>query len=927
MRDVSTICSVGVGIRPRRQLNTRARAALAVLASVAATAGLVLVAPIGPSAASSGGLGGLDPSFGTTAQPGIGAIDIGSSSGNAIALDAAGNGGAGDAIVVAGASGALMAAGVLDSSGAQQSSATIRFAAGAAVATATAVDSSGDIVVAGAAGSSPAIAYLSSNGANLNPIASFGGGGTGTYTFGIPGGTGESGSFSALVPVGANVYAIGTYDMNGSAFILVARFTSAGLDTANFNAPLGYVLVPFPAGGLLNSAVSAAVLDTATPNHDLVVAGWLDVPAPGNAACTDDEAFLGGLSQAGATDGTFASGNQWFITQPNPTACANTTFNALAIDDSASTGGSGDIIAAGSESAAGVSPNAAKSSSQGLLAEYAPQRANQAGFSLNASFAKSAGGAGLLAVGGAGGVNEFDAVGLLPNATAPADPGVLVAGQEWSSSVEAFLLPVQKYDLNGVADDTFGSSGSTLLPCQPVISGCGAALEIQPTGAIEVAGSLDAQTTGAGPVTTGLAVAQLSDRSVALQAPGPTVSDSGSGSSPAVFLITVSSPSDPNLTGLPNGLPVQFTTQNGTGRSGANYTQVSGTVIFPCPQHNQPAAVTCAGASNPNEATITVPTAYPANATGSATFSLVIVKASGASISVSTSSATITYPPQQGAPPVPTTLIARGGATSTTQPKPPTTPPAAGKGYWIVSSAGSVFAYGDAFAYGSVSANQLAGASVVTIAATQDALGYWLVSSSGQVYAFGDAKGHGSVGKKRLSGSIIAFAANANGQGYWMVSSTGRVYAFGTAHNYGSVRKKQLAGTVTAFALARGGKGYWVASSAGPVYAFGDARKLGGLPLRKRTATVVAISASAGQRGYWLLMSSGRVYAYGKAHNYGSVPRKLLAGSAVSLVPTPDFAGYWITSSQGGVYTFGDAKSYGSPAEANVTSIIGAATT
>ncbi len=907
-----------VGASPRRR---RLRSAVAGVAAVLAVLGTTLLAgPIGPSAASSGGLGGLDPSFGATAEPGIGAVGIsGGSLGAAIALDP----GDANSIVIAGSSASDMAVGMLSSSGAEQSQATVFFGANTvAVADAAGIAPSGDVVIAGSAGTLPAIAFLNSGGSNLDPSFD----GSGTYTLSVPGASNETGSFSAVVTDGQDVYAVGTLVMNGDANILVARFTGAGID-ANFGGGSGYELIPFPANGEQNSAVSAAVLDTATPNGgDLVIAGWLHVAA---GQCSVDEGFLGGILLSGALDTSFTSAaTQWYLAQADPAPCGNTRFDALTIDDSATTGDSGDIVAAGSQFAAGVPPSGAASSSEGLLAEYAPASAGHAGFTLDTNFDKSGGGNGLLVTGGMGGVNEFNSVGLLANAMTTSDPGLIAAGQQYAAPLGAFQIAVQKYDLNGVLDASFGSSGTTLLQCADTgIDGCGSALGVQATGAIDVGGGLDGETTGqGGGVTTGLAVAQLTDRSVTIAGPSSNIEDSGSGVTPAVFTITVNSPSDPGLTGLPSGLPVQFSTQNGTGRSGSNYTLVSGTVIFPCPSHNQPSAVGCV-ANQPDAATVTVPTAYPSNATGSASFSLVLVNATGASISVSSASVTIDYPPQTSAPATTTTTVARRTATTTTLPKPPTTPPAAGGGYWLVTSAGSVFSYGDAFLYGSVSSGQLNGGTVVAIAATSDGLGYWLASSTGQVFAFGDAHGHGSVGKKRLSGTIIAFQPTTSGDGYWMVSSTGRVYAFGKAHNYGSVKKKQLNGTITAFATSAGGKGYWLVSSAGPVYAFGKAGHYGGLPARKRSATVVDLVTSASRRGYWLLTSAGRVYAFGRAHNYGSILHKSLNGSAVSLVPTPDFKGYWVTSTQGSIYTFGDAKSYGSPAQANVTSIVGAATT
>ena len=58
-------------------------------------------------------------------------------------------------------------------------------------------------------------------------------------------------------------------------------------------------------------------------------------------------------------------------------------------------------------------------------------------------------------------------------------------------------------------------------------------------------------------------------------------------------------------------------------------------------------------------------------------------------------------------------------------------------GGWQASADGSVWAFGGAVPYGSISAglNQ----PIVGMAATPDGRGYWLVASDGGVFAVGDA--------------------------------------------------------------------------------------------------------------------------------------------------------------------------------------------
>jgi hypothetical protein len=69
-----------------------------------------------------------------------------------------------------------------------------------------------------------------------------------------------------------------------------------------------------------------------------------------------------------------------------------------------------------------------------------------------------------------------------------------------------------------------------------------------------------------------------------------------------------------------------------------------------------------------------------------------------------------------------------------------------GHGYWLVASDGGVFSFGDARFFGSASTQILYcplrgcpdSGSVVGIAPTPSGHGYWLATSTGAVFAFGD---------------------------------------------------------------------------------------------------------------------------------------------------------------------------------------------
>jgi hypothetical protein len=174
----------------------------------------------------------------------------------------------------------------------------------------------------------------------------------------------------------------------------------------------------------------------------------------------------------------------------------------------------------------------------------------------------------------------------------------------------------------------------------------------------------------------------------------------------------------------------------------------------------------------------------------------------------------------------PTTPAGPSAPTSTTTTPPTTVPrPSSGSGatskpvgYWLTTSNGDVFPFGDARSYGSVAGIHLNGP-IVGMAATPDGKGYWLVASDGGVFSFGDATFQGSTGGIHLNEPIVGMAATPDGTGYWLVASDGGVFSFGGATFHGSTAGMQLPAPIDALVLAPDA-GYWMVSSAGDVYSF-----------------------------------------------------------------------------------------------------------
>ena len=99
-----------------------------------------------------------------------------------------------------------------------------------------------------------------------------------------------------------------------------------------------------------------------------------------------------------------------------------------------------------------------------------------------------------------------------------------------------------------------------------------------------------------------------------------------------------------------------------------------------------------------------------------------------------------------------------------------------------LSSNGAVLGCGDASSppFGGLTSLHL-NAPVVGMAATPDGRGYWLVTADGGVFAFGDAAFEGSMGGTHLQCAVVGMAATPDGRGYWLAAADGGVFSFGDA--------------------------------------------------------------------------------------------------------------------------------------------------
>jgi len=215
-----------------------------------------------------------------------------------------------------------------------------------------------------------------------------------------------------------------------------------------------------------------------------------------------------------------------------------------------------------------------------------------------------------------------------------------------------------------------------------------------------------------------------------------------------------------------------------------------------------------------------------------------------------------------------------------------------GKGFWLASSEGGVFSYGDAQFYGSAASLPL-NRPVVGMAATPDGKGYWLVASDGGVFAFGDARWYGSMGGQRLNEPIVGMAATADGRGYWLVASDGGIFTFGDAAYFGSLGSTPLNAPIVGMTATS--DGYWLVASDGGIFTFGNAPFLGSMGNVYLNAPVVGMAGTPDGKGYWLVGSDGGVFTFGDAQFYGSLGNIGQPSNPITaVVATPDGGGYWL---------------------------------
>ncbi len=194
--------------------------------------------------------------------------------------------------------------------------------------------------------------------------------------------------------------------------------------------------------------------------------------------------------------------------------------------------------------------------------------------------------------------------------------------------------------------------------------------------------------------------------------------------------------------------------------------------------------------------------------------------------------------------------------------------------------------------------------------------GYWMVSTDGRVFDFGDAAPLGdAVGL--LSQPAVDLEPAPGGAGYWIVDRHGAVFTFGTAAYHGGLTAAGLhqGETVTSLSATPGGLGYWLFTTSGRAFPFGDAGSFGDMASFRLNAPVLDSVPTPSGNGYYMVAADGGIFTFGDAVFSGSTGDMRLNAPVQSLVPNPTGPGYWLVAADGGVFTFGGVPFRGSMAD------------
>ncbi len=212
-------------------------------------------------------------------------------------------------------------------------------------------------------------------------------------------------------------------------------------------------------------------------------------------------------------------------------------------------------------------------------------------------------------------------------------------------------------------------------------------------------------------------------------------------------------------------------------------------------------------------------------------------------------------------------------------------PRPAGEGYAVVSRAGGAFTFGGVRYEGSLVGSGIHTSDVVGVQVLTNGRGYWMVTPTGQVYAYGQAKSYGSA---NAVVPIVGIAGTPDGLGYWLIDQNGDIWTMGDAHYYGSPVLMGLNVHNIVAMAATLIDGITSPPQRGP---FTRSAAFFSRPIRPDFSGPAVSSPDSVLRpgGFWLVSATGGIFAF-HAHYYGGSP----SGKSypiVGMASTPDSGG------------------------------------
>ena len=194
---------------------------------------------------------------------------------------------------------------------------------------------------------------------------------------------------------------------------------------------------------------------------------------------------------------------------------------------------------------------------------------------------------------------------------------------------------------------------------------------------------------------------------------------------------------------------------------------------------------------------------------------------------------------------------------------PPGGPPAGRSGYWMLG------ARGDAVGHGSVPAGTLrAGETVTSLSPTRTGGGYWIFTTLGRVFPYGDAAHLGDMGTQKLNAPVLDSITTPSGAGYYMVAADGGIFTFGDATFHGSMGGTRLNQPVQSLVPDPDATGYWLVASDGGVFSF-DAPFRGSMAGTKLNRPVTGMVAFGD--GYLMVAQDGGIFTFTDKAFHGSL--------------------------------------------------------